>query len=125
MIDVLLVEPDKILGATYKHALQSAGYKIAVQAHAQTAIHSVDKQKPKVIVTELQLAEHNGVEFLYELRSYPDWQNIPVIILTSVPPNDSGLSSEAQKQLNIVRYCYKPATTLTNLIEYVNELMQR
>ncbi len=123
MVDIVLVEPDKVLARTYAGALQKAGYKVLVASGAQAAIHSVDTQEPKLIITELQLAEHNGVEFLYELRSYPDWQTIPVIILTSVPSNEAGLSKDVMTRLNIVKYCYKSQTNLVQLITAVQEVL--
>ncbi len=123
MIDILIVEPDKVLAKTYKQALQAAGHKTAVQTRAQTAIHSVDRQGPKLIITELQLAEHNGVEFLYELRSYPEWQTIPVIVLSSVPPNEAGLSKDVMARLNIAKYCYKSQTNLEQLASVVQEVL--
>lgn len=121
MAKILLVEPDKVLGDTYKAALTKAGHEVFVCPSAQMAIQHVDKKPPEVIITELQLAEHNGVEFLYELRSYEDWQAIPVIVLSSVPPAESGLSDDNQAKLNVHAYCYKPSTTLTQLTEVVEE----
>ncbi len=123
MIDILVVEPDRVLAATYQAALGGAGYSVAVQTSAQAAVHSVDVQNPRLIITELQLAEHNGVEFLYELRSYPDWQNIPVIVLTSVPPAETRLRSTVQRELGIVRYCYKPHTRLERLVQTAQEIL--
>lgn len=109
------------MGRTYRRALETAGYTVVVVANAQGAIHYIDTQRPRLVVTELQLAEHNGVEFLYELRSYPDWQDLPVIILTSVPPQDAGLNDTLLSNLSVTKYCYKPHTTLQQLIEVVAE----
>lgn len=124
MIDILLIEPDKVLGRTYRGALQAAGYSVAVQTSAQGAIHSVDKQRPKLIVLELQLTKHNGVEFLYELRSYADWQRIPVIILSHIPAEEAGLSDALQQKLEISAYCYKPQTRLQDLVDKTKNCLQ-
>ncbi len=123
MIDILIVEPDKVLGDTYARALQGAGYKVALSTDAQTAILSVDQQKPKLIILELQLAKHNGVEFLYELRSYPDWQKVPVIVLSSISQIESGIGQDIQKRLGILHHCYKSQTSLTKLIKIVKDIL--
>jgi DNA-binding response OmpR family regulator len=125
MVDIVLVEPDRVLAKTYARALQAAGYKVVSCAGAQTGIHSVDKQSPKLVIVELQLAGHNGVEFLYELRSHSDWQNIKVIVLSTVPPEEAGLTPQIQNKLGISRYCYKPQTTLEQLIETVAQALPR
>ena len=61
------------------------------------------------------LAGHSGVEFLYEFRSYSEWRNIPVIILTGVPRGELGLSDVAMTDLGVVGYLYKPETSLAGL----------
>lgn len=118
MVDVLLVEPDTVLARTYKTALQRAGLKVAVQQDAQGAIHSVDQQQPGIIILEIQLGEHNGVEFLYELRSHTDWQRMPVIIQTAISEQELGLSEQVINQLGIEAILYKPQTSLEKLVNF-------
>lgn len=111
---ILLIEPDKILAGIYAQALQKAGHTVVSAPDAQSAITSADNNTPDVIVLELQLASHNGVEFLYEFRSYPEWQDIPAIVLSIVPR--PSFNSKLQKQLGVIAYHYKPHTTLQNLL---------
>lgn len=113
---VLLIEPDKILAETYKAALLHANFTVSTARDAQSAIHEVDTNIPDVIVLELQLATHNGVEFLYELRSYPEWQNIPVVILSQISELEAGIDKKMTKKLGIRHYRYKPQTSLKKLI---------
>jgi len=68
---------------------------------------------------ELQLASHNGIEFLYELRSYNDWQSIPVIIHSLVPAT---AFTNIAPELGVVSYLYKPTTTLKKLCTSVSDL---
>jgi response regulator RpfG family c-di-GMP phosphodiesterase len=72
----------------------------------------------------LQLAGHNGIEFLYELRSYGDWQHVPVIIHTLVNRRSLELSQELLTALGVIRYLYKPATSLQKLKRVVEEVLQ-
>lgn len=124
MVDVLLIEPDAILGGTYKKVLQRAGYKVDLQTTAQTAIHALDRQKPKLIILEIQLGEHNGIEFLYELRSHPDWQDIPIIINSLIPEDVLGISSLVAEELGITNVLYKPKVTLNHLLSLTADLMK-
>lgn len=119
---ILLIEPDKKLGDIYKHALVQAGYTVKWAAHAQDAVHSADDSKPDVIVLELQLASHNGIEFLYEFRSYSEWQTIPVVLLTMVPPASLQITREMMQSFGIVDCLYKPATNLKQLVNAVEEV---
>jgi DNA-binding response OmpR family regulator len=112
---VLLIEPDRILAATYQRALQSQGHKVTSAVSAQEAIYAADQQKPDVVVLEIDLPRHNGVEFLYEFRSYNEWLKVPVIIHSFVPSTEFTRAATLQKELGVVRVLYKPATNLAQL----------
>ena len=120
MAQILLIEPDYILARTYYQALTSAGHEVIPTAGAQTALVVADDIRPDLVILELQLIEHSGVEFLYELRSYPDWQRLPVILHTQVPPAEFNQNRQLFKQLNIQTYLYKPQTTLHALVGEVD-----
>ncbi|MEI9913561.1 MAG: response regulator [Candidatus Saccharibacteria bacterium] len=124
MDQILIIEPDKPLAKTYALALKKAGHKVTVASNSQAAINKADKAKPRAVVLELQLVGHSGVEFLYEFRSYPDWQDVPVLIHTTVPymelKDSWGLLSE---HLGVSGYKYKPMTSLEDLVKTVNQLV--
>ncbi len=123
MSQILLIEPDRLLAETYKEALSTAGHKVSVASGSQEAIDLADNTSPDLIILEIQLVSHSGVEFLYEFRSYPEWQNIPVIIHTSVPFAELADSWPIlSKHLNTSEYKYKPDTTLEALISSVSDL---
>ncbi len=121
MANILLIEPDRLLAETYCQALTSAGHQVVPCASAQAAILAADQVKPDVVVIELQLIEHSGIEFLYEFRSYTDWQTIPVIVQTHVPASEFATNRQSlKKQLGVEVYLYKPQTLLKQLISSVN-----
>lgn len=120
---ILLVEPDTVLANTYAEALQVAGHKIIYSANAQTAIFAADAQKPDAVLVELQLVSNSGIEFLYEFRSYTEWQDIPAIVISQVPPTEFLDSWQLlREELGVVDYLYKPQTTLVKLLKSVDKL---
>jgi CheY-like chemotaxis protein len=112
---ILLIEPDKLQAKVYTEALERAGHSVAHATSAQTAVHLADGQKPDVVVLELQLPRHNGVEFLYEFRSYAEWLTVPVVIHSFVPPAELSHAATLQRELGVVRVLHKPATSLAAL----------
>ena len=121
MSHILLIEPDAVLARTYQRAFERTGLRVTRVAHAQAAIDAAEMETPILIVLELQLAGHSGVEFLYEFRSYPDWLGVPVVVHTMVPPNE--FPDEALRELSISKYHYKPNTRITQLLATVHEYM--
>jgi DNA-binding response OmpR family regulator len=122
-MNVLLIEPDRLLAGTYRQALEARGHKVIMCASAQSAIFAADTVKPDVVILELQLIDHSGIEFLYEFRSYPEWQHVPIIVQSTVPAREFDNSWDLLKtQLGVTTYHYKPLTSLQMLVSSVNDL---
>lgn len=122
-MNILLVEPDRLLARTYYAALSERGHQVNICATAQAAIFCADEQRPDLVILELQLVSHSGIEFLYEFRSYQDWDDVPVIINTYVPPREFSESQTLlQEQLGIKAYYYKPVTTLFELVRSAEKI---
>jgi DNA-binding response OmpR family regulator len=117
MNKILLIEPDRLLAESYKLALEAVGYQVTPVSGAQAGIMAIDQQRPDAIVLELQLIGHSGIEFLYELRSYPEWNGIPVIVQSQVPVAEfAGNWQILQTELGVQAYLYKPQTSLAGLV---------
>lgn len=122
MANILFIEPDRILAKTYCQVLTEAGHSVTLAVGAQAAIAAADKTRPDIIVLELQLVEHSGIEFLYEFRSYKDWQDTPVLIHTQVPPGEFASNMQLlREQLAVRSYLYKPHTSLRELVAQVDQ----
>jgi DNA-binding response OmpR family regulator len=124
MAHILVLEPDAVMSKIYHQVLQSLGHNVHTSRTAQQAVHATDDNLPELIIMELQLIGHSGIEFLYELRSYTDWKNIPVIVMSHVPPQEFAASSSLLKHtLGVSEYFYKPQTSLSSLLGSVRRLL--
>ena len=118
---ILLVEPDMQLARTYRLALQAAGHEVSHATTAQAAITAADHSQPELVILEMQLVSHSGIEFLYEFRSYSDWTDIPVMVCSVVPPAEFRSSWDLLRhELGVVAYHYKPHTSLDDLQRLAN-----
>jgi DNA-binding response OmpR family regulator len=118
MARILLIEPNRILAKQYWRVLEDAGHEVIICLNGQMAIMAADEQTPDLVVLELQLKKHNGIEFLYEFRSYEEWQHVPVVVQTLVP-EEAFRGAAALPHLNISHYLYKPASNLQALVDAV------
>lgn len=118
---ILLIEPDTILAQIYIQALENAGNSVSYVGSADAAIHTADRKRPDVVVLEMQLANHSGVAFLQEFRSYNDWLAIPVLVHTLIPPTQLQPFEAALHEMGVVARLYKPQTTLRQLVAAVDK----
>lgn len=122
MSHILLIEPNTLLAKTYTQALQYAGHTVAHVTGAQSAIDAADKKVPDVVILELQLPQHSGVEFLHEFRSYAEWLNVPVVINTLLPPARIMLVKKPlMRDLGVCEILYKPRATLQDIVRIARE----
>lgn len=119
---ILLVEPDVILAQTYLSALRRANHTVSHARGAQEAVQLADDKLPDVMLLEPQLARHNGIELLYELRSYTEWQNIPVILLTQLSPSALQANSLLADHLDVSHILSKSQTSLEQLVSIVDNI---
>lgn len=121
-MNILLLEPDKILGGSIKSAIESAGHFVSWKHTAQTALDSLDDTVPDLIILELQLGIHNGIEFLYEVSSYPEWRHIAVIVHTINANAQDEIYGASLSLLNVRSVLYKPRTSTVQLVKLVKQL---
>ena len=117
MATIYLLETDRQLGKAAKQYF--AGHDLYYFADPQVAVVSADIHRPDVIIIDLFLAGRSGIEFLYELRSYPDWQNLPVLVTGHLPVEELVHYIDAFTDLRVHKYLPKQSTSLQDLLAEV------
>lgn len=122
MSHILLIEPNTLLAKAYTQALQHAGHSVAHVVGAQAAVDAADKQLPDVVIAELHLPGHSGIEFLHEFRSYAEWFHVPVILNTTLTAAQIAPAIDAlYRDLGIREVLYKPRTSLQDLVRVARQ----
>lgn len=121
---VLLIEDNQWLREMYEDQIKHEGYKVFGASSAQEGLDVLDNnEKIDLIILDIMLPGHNGIAALYELRSYEDWQHIPVVLLSALPPRDFDMHGEIWQHLGVKKYLYKPATKPTDLLNSIQTLL--
>jgi CheY-like chemotaxis protein len=123
MARVLVVEPQVIIARNIKKSLD--GNEVSVVQEPHGAVLFANDWKPDVVILELSLSGHSGMEFLYEFRSYDDWRDIPIIIYSSILLEAEVINSRLWQQMNIAAFLYKPESSLQKMTDAVNEALQK
>ena len=97
-------------------------YELVIATDAGTAILAANANTPDLVMLELSLRGHSGMEFLYEFRTYSDWATIPVIIYSTILIDSTVQKSKAWKSLGVDTYLYKPETSLELLKNTVEKV---
>jgi GAF domain-containing protein/DNA-binding response OmpR family regulator len=91
----LLVDDDELVRRSVRQALEPLGWKVSEAENGRVAVDSLTAAQPDVIILDLMMPTMDGFEFMDQLRRRPDWQDIPVVVITA-----KDLTDEDRDRLN-------------------------
>ena len=80
---ILIVEDSLTQAEQLKYLLEENGYLVMTAANGKQALASVQKRKPKAIISDIMMPEMDGYTLCRTIKSDPATKDIPVILLTS------------------------------------------
>ena len=80
---VLVVEDDPATREMLRRTIEREGWQVMEVENGRLALQSVAASPPNLIVLDMMMPEMNGIQFLTKLRDNPEWQDIPVIVVTA------------------------------------------
>jgi len=80
---ILIVEDDDFLLQMYSTKLELEGFKVFEAINGLQGLKVAQKEKPDLILLDLNLPELNGFEVLSQLKREDNTKNIKVLVLTN------------------------------------------
>ena len=121
---ILLIEPHYVSAKTIARSLSASFDNVTVlyAVDAASAVALAAKQRPDIVITEIQLGEKSGFEFLHEFKSYTDWREIPVIVQSFVDEELATVRNLHWKHYKNTHFISKTNLSLTTLVRRVKHL---
>ena len=102
---VLVVDDEPEIAALVAYHLARESYRVRTAGDGPGALSALESELPSLVVLDLQLPGASGLDVLREVRRRPEWQALPVILLTAL----GGESDRIQGlQLGADDYVSKP-----------------
>ncbi|MBU1202880.1 response regulator [Patescibacteria group bacterium] len=86
---VLIVEDDEFLLQMYATKLDLEGFKVLEATNGLQGLKVAQREKPSLILLDLNLPELSGFEVLSQLKRDDETKNIRVLILTNYSQKDN------------------------------------
>ena len=80
---VLVVDDDHEVVRLMQAYLERAGYEVLVAYEGETAVYTLRREKPELVLLDLMLPGRDGMEITRLVRSDPQLAHIPIIMLTA------------------------------------------
>jgi CheY-like chemotaxis protein len=75
--------------------LEKEGWKVMEAENGCVGLQCMEKERPRLILLDLMMPEMDGFEFVNRVREKPEWQQIPIVVLTAYE-----LSVQERRRLN-------------------------
>lgn len=82
MSTIILLEDDQLLNDLYTLSLVRAGYQVVQGVNSRDIVALAEEHQPVLIVTDLMMPDHEGMEGIFRLRKVCQ---APVIAISSNP----------------------------------------
>ncbi len=82
--EILLVDDDRDIRDSIGIILESNGFSVRTAANGREALSELKAKMPDLMILDIMMAtDTEGFDLAYELKSKPEFANLPIIILTS------------------------------------------
>jgi two-component system, cell cycle response regulator DivK len=116
---ILLVEDNPVNRRLAVFLLRAHGYEVREATTAVEALEMLEKERPDLIVMDIQLPEMDGLEVTRKIKAQPATADIPVIAVTSY-----AMKGDREKALaaGCAGYITKPIDKVTFIEEIASHL---
>ena len=115
----LIVDDSASMRQLVGFALKSAGYEVVVAVHGKDALDKVNGTKVDIVVTDLNMPEMDGIEFIRQFRTRAECRFTPIVMLTTESQESK---KQEGKQAGASGWIVKPFTP-EKLIETVRKFV--
>jgi two-component system phosphate regulon response regulator PhoB/two-component system alkaline phosphatase synthesis response regulator PhoP/two-component system response regulator VicR len=82
--EILVVDDDRDIRDSLKIILEKNGYTVRLAGNGKDALQKLVEQKPDLMILDVMMStDTEGFDLAYELKNMPDFENLPIIFLTS------------------------------------------
>lgn len=82
-LTILVVDDDLGTRLSISDFLELSGYSVVTANDGQEALSLVQEYQPDLMVTDIVMPRMNGYELVRQVRQYPDFRLLPIILLTA------------------------------------------
>lgn len=119
---VLVVDDNPVIRQIYRRALEQQQLTAVDAESGARAIALMERARPGYVVLDLMMLDMDGFEFLKRLRRRPEWQQVPVAVISAKPLNEQERTFIAANTQHFER---KSEAAFAAVVAHVAEAMKK
>ena len=90
---ILVADDDQALLSTLTWILKDKGYTVISVPGGQDLLQRLDEEDPDLLMLDIMMPKVDGLQLLKEVKSDERWRYLPVLMISSMPPEDGTVQS--------------------------------
>lgn len=82
-LKILLIEDEEDIASLIQLQAELAGYKVVIEHDGLNGWRAVEREKPDLVLLDIMLPGQNGLDVCRKIKAHPEYQNIPVIMISA------------------------------------------
>ncbi len=120
---VLVIDDDFDHVSAVKTVLESDNYEVLTALSGRDGLDKAKSDRPDMIILDIMIPDLDGIEICTELKSLPEFKDVPICILSSIPEKMRDKFGLQTPELPADNFAQKPIRP-GNLLEIVHDLLK-
>jgi len=90
---VLVADDDDALVNTLTLILKEHGYRVVTVPNGERLLERIQEEQPDLVLLDIMMPNVDGLQLLQRIRSEPRWRDLPVLMISSMPPEEGTVKS--------------------------------
>ena len=90
---VLVADDDAALVNTLSWILREHGYQVVAVPNGERLLERIQEEQPDLVLLDIMMPNVDGLQLLQRIRSEPRWRDLPVLMISSMPPEEGTVKS--------------------------------
>lgn len=117
---ILIVDDSHTTRILQKNILSNYGYNVSTATNPIKALEKLKQNKFDLVISDVQMPEMNGFEFIAQMRKMPVYEQTPVIVVSSEQKEEYLKEID---EVRIVKYIQKNLFKQDELIEVIEGIL--
>jgi two-component system cell cycle response regulator len=105
---ILVADDDASVLESIGSVLRDAGFEVRSATGREALLNEMDRAAPDLVLLDVIMSGTDGVQVLQELKSSPRFQNIPVLMVSSLSPDEMTEKTFGLGAADFIRKPFRP-----------------
>jgi two-component system cell cycle response regulator len=90
---ILVADDDAALVSTLVWILKEHGHQVVTVPNGEGLLERLHEERPDLVLLDIMMPKVDGLQLLERIRAEPAWRDLPVLMVSSMPPEDGTVRS--------------------------------